>query len=117
MDRIGAHAQGVDQANATPMPPSDEYHRLALPGLRARIEEDAETHALSLVLLDGRDNVAQLAAGDDLGDAIAALDRLVEVAGRLAGLLRVRRGDRAVLEALADAAPEEANPPMNAGGW
>jgi hypothetical protein len=95
----------------------DEYHRLALPGLKARIEEDPADHALSLVLLDGRDNVCQLLTGepDQLGRAIDALDRLVEVAGRLAGLLRIRRGDLVVLQMLAEPL-ERVDPPMNAGG-
>lgn len=102
--------------------PTDGYQRLDLAGLKARIDEDWVTRDLSLVLLDIHGNVADLHASD-VDAAIAALDQLAEVAGRLAGLLRVRRGDRrevltdapeprdlAVVEALTAGAP-----PMNAG--
>lgn len=92
-----------------------DYLDLDLAELKARIEEDEGDHALSLVLLDDRDRVAQLVAENDrLDEAIAALDRVAEVVSRLGGLLRVRRGDLAVLDVLADPPPPAA-PPMNAG--
>jgi len=124
VDAIGAHAEGLARAAATPMPV--DYLDLDLAGLKSRIEEDEGDHALSLVLLDERDHVAQLVTDRArLDEAIVALDQVVEVAGRLAGLLRVRRGDRT--EVLRDA-PEPlpgdlavvaalaAGPPMNAAG-
>lgn len=106
MEAIGAHAEGLAQAADTPMPVS--HIGLDLAGTRADIDEDRETHELALVLYDRRtDRVAELVTdADGYDEAIEALDQIAEVAGRLAGLLRIRRGDRAVLSALADAAPD-----------
>lgn len=84
----------------------DDVLVIDLPDLTATIVEDPDDRALSLLLRDDSGNAAELVTGlrDWSTEAIDALDRLVEVAGRLAALLRIRRGDRTgVFDADADA--------------
>jgi hypothetical protein len=113
MEPIGAHAQGIADAARTPLPDAT----IDLPHLKTKIAESWPDRALSLLLDDGG-NRARLVTGLPCwyDESIASLEALAETAMRLAALLRIRRGDRAVLAALADPDPQERPPaPPNAG--